>query len=76
MSKVADVLIDVVEKILEKLNIDDVEDSTWNDIQEWIMNQNFKTLDVELLSNEFIKMNVCNHCKNITFGRECSCEGE
>lgn len=78
MSCIADLLVDTAEKILDRLNLDNVDDDTWENIQDWIMKfaetqEKAKTLDVNFLVDEFIKMNVCNHCQKITFNN-CSCK--
>lgn len=54
MSRVADILIDITEKILERLNLKDVESDTWNNIQDWIMEfaetqDKIKTFDINFL---------------------------
>jgi len=80
MSRVADLLIDVVEKIIERLNLDDVESDTWNNIQDWVMEfaetqDKVKTFDINFLADEFIKANVCEYCNKIIFDHDCTCEG-
>lgn len=68
MSRVADILIDITEKILERLNLKDVESDTWNNIQDWIMEfaetqDKIKTFDINFLADKFIETNVCKHCQ-------------
>lgn len=79
MSRVADMLIDVVEKVMEKLNLDNVDNETSNNIQDWVMEhaqtqQNFSTLSTEELANQFIQHNVCPKCLTFTYGNKCSCQ--
>jgi len=76
MSRIADMLIEVVDKVLEKINIDEADDKTWANIQDWVMEQANGPFDVEKMADAFISKNVCPECLTITYGHKCSCKGE
>jgi hypothetical protein len=83
MSAMADLLIDIVEKI-QNIIKKEIDDETAANIQDWIM-ENFdsfkddftaKTADsiADRIAITFVTKHVCPKCKTIIYDHNCDCE--